>query len=272
VNITAIPDGLYEATLFGYKKGAFTGASEDTPGVLEAAGRGCLIIDEIGDLPVSMQAKLNRALLEREYSRLGETSIRHVEARIISSTNKPLESYVKQEKFRHDLLQRLRGFTVTVPSLEERKADIPDLANYFLQKNMDIEMRPFLKYSHDAIAFLAHHDWSDGNVRSLEQVIVRAVVAAPRRLIDPEVLETAIKEELGQATPPKEREISSTNLKEEYNLQIEEVKARFRGKVEKTITECNGDERKARKLLQLTSNQWYDLRRRKRRTAPKVEP
>jgi two-component system nitrogen regulation response regulator GlnG len=182
VNTTAIPRDLQEAELFGHEKGAFTGAESVREGKLSAAQDGTLFLDEIGDTPVDLQAKLLRVLQEREYTPLGSNRTRTFGGRIIAATNRDLRKAVAEGKFREDLYDRLNVFPLRVPSLSERKEDIPLLADYFLQKYCAVLSRPPRSFSREALEELAARPWK-GNVRELENFVQRLAVLSAGKLL-----------------------------------------------------------------------------------------
>ena len=182
VNIPAIPRDLQEAELFGHEKGAFTGAESARPGKLSAAMNGTLFLDEIGDTPGGLQAKLLRFLQEREYSPVGSDEPRKFHGRIIAATNRNLQKMVSDGKFREDLFDRLNVFPLRVPSLSERKEDIPLLADYFLQKYCAVLSRPPRSFSKEAVEELSTRPWK-GNVRELENFVQRLAVLSPGKLL-----------------------------------------------------------------------------------------
>ncbi len=173
VDCSALVPTLIESELFGYVKGAFTGAMHAKTGLMEAAGSGTLFLDEIGDMPVDLQAKLLRALQEREIKPVGSTDRVTISTRVIAATNRDLESAVRQGQFRQDLFFRLNVVQIKLPPLRERKSDIPLLVNSFLEKFSEPNGR-VRTISEDAIARLIAYDWP-GNVRELENAIERAV-------------------------------------------------------------------------------------------------
>ncbi len=175
INCSAIPEQLLESELFGYKKGAFTGANSDKKGLIEFADGGTLFLDEIGDFPVALQAKLLRVLQEREIRRLGDVESRRVDVRIISATNKELRSEIKEGRFREDLYFRLNIVEIHLPALRDRSDDIPILANHFMKKAAETHGRGVRKLSSGCMSGLLKHPWY-GNVRELQNVIERAVV------------------------------------------------------------------------------------------------
>ncbi len=177
VNCPAIPSGLIESELFGHEKGAFTGALTKKIGKFELADGGTIFLDELGDLPLEAQAKLLRVLQEREFERVGSNEIRKVDVRIIAATNRDLETAVKEGKFRADLYYRLNVFPISVPSLSERKEDIPLLAMYFTQRYANKIGKQIDSISDKDIERLKSYSWP-GNIRELENIIERAVIVS----------------------------------------------------------------------------------------------
>jgi DNA-binding NtrC family response regulator len=173
VDCSSLVPTLIESELFGYVKGAFTGAQNSKQGLLEAAGQGTLFLDEIGDLPVDLQAKLLRALQEHEIKPVGSTERVGIRARVIAATNRDLESAIRTGTFRQDLYFRLNVVQIKLPSLRERRVDIPVLVNVFLEKFCD-SSRPIRTISEDAMRRIMAYDWP-GNVRELENAVERAV-------------------------------------------------------------------------------------------------
>jgi formate hydrogenlyase transcriptional activator len=174
----ALPSGLLESELFGYEKGAFTGATSSRIGRVELAHRGTLFLDEVGDIPLDVQPKLLRVLQEREFERLGSTLTRHADVRIISATNRDLDRMVEDELFRSDLFYRLSVFPIQIPALRERAQDIPLLAQYFADRFARRMRRPVPKIPDEVLSVLGQWRWA-GNVRELENVIERAVILSP---------------------------------------------------------------------------------------------
>ena len=175
LSCASLPEHLIEAELFGHEKGAFTGAISARRGRFEAAAQGTIFLDEIGDLPASIQVKLLRVLQERTFERLGSNETRAMEARVICATHRPLKSLVKAGAFRADLYYRISTVEVEVPSLRERRSDILLMAHTFLRKFARRHSRPAARFSPAAMAALQEHAWP-GNVRELQNVIERAVV------------------------------------------------------------------------------------------------
>ncbi|MEX0601403.1 MAG: sigma 54-interacting transcriptional regulator, partial [Rhodothermales bacterium] len=181
----SLPEELLESELFGHKKGAFTGAVEDKPGLFEEADGGTVFLDEVGDLTPRVQTALLRVLQEGEIKRVGETKMRNVDVRIISATNKPLKGLMKEEGFREDLYYRLNTISISMPPLRRRASDVHLLAHHFLDiyaRKKDID-----GFTEDALEALKNYSWP-GNVRELENTIERAVVFARGNLIEKEDL------------------------------------------------------------------------------------
>lgn len=186
VNCAAIPENLLEAELFGYEKGAFTGANSAKPGRFEDAHLGTIFLDEIGELTLTLQAKLLRVLQEREFERIGSNRTRKVDVRIISATNRELDLLVSQGLFREDLYYRLNVFPVCVPALRERKEDIPRLLNHF-QKELEREYGRSLTLTAEALNLLLGYDWP-GNVRELENLVERLVILTDDKPVEAEFI------------------------------------------------------------------------------------
>ena len=193
-NCAAFPENLLESELFGHKRGAFTGATEEKKGLFEVADGGTLFLDEIGEMPLALQAKLLRALQEGEIRPLGGTVARQVDVRIVAATNRELEAEVQAGRFREDLYYRLKVFPVRVPPLRDRRDDIPLLAEHFLKRYTAEFGKPVQGFSKDALALLSAHDWP-GNVRELENEVQRLVIQAePNESIGPELLSPRIRQ------------------------------------------------------------------------------
>ena len=186
VNCAALPDNLIESELFGHEKGAFTGATQLKKGRLEEADSGTVFLDEIGDLPSPVQSKLLRFLQEREFERLGSTRTRKVDVRIIAATNVDLNQAVEEGRFRSDLFYRLNVFPISIPPLRQRKADLPLLADYFIDKTAKEYGRRFV-FSRECMAKFADYHWP-GNVRELENLIERIAIMAETDQIEVNML------------------------------------------------------------------------------------
>lgn len=187
INVAALPSELLESELFGHVRGAFTGAVATTPGLFGEANGGTLLLDEIGEMPLVLQAKLLRVLQEGEIRRVGESKGRPVDVRVLSATHRVLKALVRQGRFREDLYYRLHVFGLTVPPLRERRADILPLARMFAARMGVHELR----LSHKARAILEQYRWP-GNVRELGNVVEHACAFAPSGVIEP----THLPEEL----------------------------------------------------------------------------
>ncbi|MFP4381265.1 MAG: sigma-54 interaction domain-containing protein [Candidatus Sumerlaeia bacterium] len=183
LNCGALPDNLLESELFGYKKGAFTGAEKDKPGRFALAGKGTLFLDEIGEVSPAMQVRLLRVLQENVYEPLGSIRSEKTQARIIAATNRDLENMVQQGTFRQDLYYRINIVRMQLPPLRRRKEDIPLLARHFIERFNRLQNRKVQDLSPDAMSLLMAHDWP-GNVRELENVIERAFVVCREGLIE----------------------------------------------------------------------------------------
>ena len=183
VSCAAIPESLIESELFGYEKGAFTGAASRRLGLFEAADKSTLFLDEIGELNVNMQAKVLRALQEREIRRVGGREGLKVDVRIIAATNRDLEEEVKRGTFRDDLYYRLNVVSINLPPLRERSTDVPQLAEYFVARACKEAGRPPMPITTEAMRLLLSYHWP-GNVRQLDTVLQRAVLLSDGRVID----------------------------------------------------------------------------------------
>ena len=177
INCAALPDGIVESELFGHERGAFTGAISMRKGRFELAHCGTIFLDEIGELPLQTQAKLLRILQEREFERVGGSQTLRCDVRVIAATNRPLEEFVEEGKFRQDLYYRLNVFPIYVPSLRERKTDILQLADFFVEKYNKANEKEIRRISTPAIDMLMSYHWP-GNVRELENCIERASLLA----------------------------------------------------------------------------------------------
>jgi len=204
----ALPASLIESELFGYDKGAFTGAATSKVGRLELANRGTLFLDEVGDLPLEVQPKLLRALQEREFERLGSTRTLRVDVRLIAATNRDLDAMVSDGLFRSDLFYRLNVFPVHVPALRERRDDIPALVSHFVAKFAREMNRRITTIPEDAMAALVRWHWP-GNIRELENVIERAVIlsSGPVLNVPPAAIQPPqVKPDAREASPPRLRD------------------------------------------------------------------
>ncbi|RKX60084.1 MAG: sigma-54-dependent Fis family transcriptional regulator [Thermodesulfobacteriota bacterium] len=189
INCAAIPEELLEAELFGYEKGAFTGAVRSRPGKFEIANKGTLLLDEIGELSPKLQAKLLRVIQEKQVERLGSEKPVKIDVRIIAATNKNLEEEVKKGNFRKDLFFRLNVIPIHLPPLRERKEDIPLLVKFFLKKICEREGIEEKKISNEVLDVLLNYSWP-GNIRELENLIERLVIFSEGNVIELKNLNT----------------------------------------------------------------------------------
>jgi transcriptional regulator with PAS, ATPase and Fis domain len=183
INSTAIPENLLESELFGYERGAFTGAMTAKPGKFELADKGTIFLDEIGDVPAAIQAKLLRVLQEREFERLGGTKTLKVDVRVVAATNQDLRAALEQGTFREDLYYRLNVVPINIPPLREHKEDIPYLVDHFLARLARESAKPITGLTPAAMRLLMDFHWP-GNIRELENIIERAVALSTGTMLD----------------------------------------------------------------------------------------
>jgi two-component system NtrC family response regulator len=245
INCASIPEQLLESELFGYERGAFTGAFKQTQGKFETAHNGTLFLDEIGDMPLSLQSKLLRFLQSRELERVGGRDTIKINVRVLSATNQPLEQLVAEQRFREDLYYRLNEVCIRLPALHERGHDAAILAHHFLNLSNRANGRNIRGFSQDALAAIAAHSWP-GNVRELENRVKRAVVMADGVLITTADLDLA-----GNRPPAR-----TLNLKAEI------------GKLEQTLLQealavSRGNVSQAARLMGVSRPYIYNLKRQK---------
>lgn len=238
INCAAIPETLLEAELFGFKKGAFTGAVTDKKGLIELANGGTLFLDEIGDLPLGLQAKLLKFLETYEFIPLGDVQKKKVDIRLISATNKNLEELIEEGKFREDLYYRLSVIEIKIPPLRERKEDIPVLVYYFLEQASKQHNKKIKGITNEALSYLLNYDWP-GNIRELRNVIERAVILAR----DEYILPHDLPEKIIKSSPSPEIGVGKS-LKE----AIEEYEKTI---ILNTLKFCNYDKERAAKILDI---------------------
>lgn len=214
VNCAALPESLLESELFGHEKGAFTGAQTLRQGLFERANEGTLLLDEIGEMPLVLQAKLLRILQEREFERIGGHQTIKVDIRIIAATNRDLQAMVKEGTFREDLFYRLNVIHLILPPLRDRREDISLLANHFLQKFSSENQRDIIDIDPMAMSLLTAWSWP-GNIRELSNVIERAVVMNSGPIIFSEDLPPQIRQPVCNAGEVKTAPVGERNLKEE---------------------------------------------------------
>lgn len=251
VNCGALPDTLLESEMFGYEKGAFTGAVGTKAGLFEAANGGTLFLDEIGDLSPALQVKLLRVMQDQEVRRVGGTTSLKVDVRIIVATNRDLEQFVKEGKFRDDLYYRLNVVRITLPTLAERKEDIPMLAHHFLQKYAGGSARAVRGFLPDTMALLKQYRWP-GNVRELENAIERAVSLSHGPLLTPDDLPAALRQSGSQVGD--KTEVSDQH--DEVCLTLEEVEKRHLIRV---LKETKGNKVRAAKILGIDRRTLYRM-------------
>ena len=234
INCTAIPENLMESELFGYEKGAFTGANNSKPGKFEQADTGTVFLDEIGDVPPAVQVKLLRVLQDREFERLGSNRTQHTDVRVIAATNVDLRAALEQGTFREDLYYRLNVVPLNIPPLRERKEDIPYLAEHFAKKFGG-------HLSEGAIERLTSYHWP-GNVRELENVLERSILLAP----GPRVEAADIRIDTGQ----RSRSASGDGFLPE-GLTLDEYEQSL---IREALKRADGNKSHAARLLGLTRN------------------
>jgi transcriptional regulator with PAS, ATPase and Fis domain len=220
VNCAALPDTLFESEIFGYEKGAFTGAYDRKPGRLELANNGTLFLDEIADMSLIAQAKLLRVLEERRFERLGGQKSISVDFRLISATNRPLEQFVRDGRFREDLYYRVNAFAIRLPSLRERQVDIPVLAQRFLSRYCAAQGIPIDSkvFAPDALALLLKYPWP-GNIRELDSTVSRAALSAAGRTIRTQDIEF-LHASLPSAAPNSERMASLAETERVHIVRV----------------------------------------------------
>jgi transcriptional regulator with PAS, ATPase and Fis domain len=236
VNCTAIPETLIESELFGYKKGAFTGALGDREGLIRKAHRGTLFLDEIGDLPLHMQAKLLRVIQEKKFIRVGGNSEEESDFRLVCATHRALEESVNQGFFRQDLYFRINTITLSIPPLRQRAEDILDLAQAFLIQAAEENKRSVKKLDEGAAALLVNHEWP-GNIRQLQNAIQRAVALVPPEAANAQL--TAADFQFLSKKPTSEPLTKLQEAKEDF----------IRDYVKKAILIHKGNKTKAAKAL-----------------------
>ncbi len=241
INCTALPENLMESELFGYEKGAFTGATTSKPGKFEQADTGTVFLDEIGDVPLPVQVKLLRVLQERELERLGSNKTLRIDVRMVAATNQDLRAALEQGTFREDLYYRLNVVPIEIPPLRERKQDIPPLASHFVQK-----LAPDLGAAVESITAagmerLLEYSWP-GNVRELENVIERSLVMATGKQLDAKDIRLDL---------PRARMNSSTELALPDGMSLDQYEQEL---IKQALKKANGNKSQAARLLGLTRN------------------
>lgn len=247
INCGAIPENLMESEMFGHKKGSFTGAVADKPGLFEVADGGTLFLDEVGELPLTIQVKLLRALQERIIRRVGSTEDTKVEVRIIAATNRNLEEMVQKGTFRQDLYYRLNVIHIRTPSLRERKEDIPILALHFLKKFNGKLNKNINSISDETMEILKKYEYP-GNVRELENLIERTVALEAGATILPESLPPLV------STPTGRKMASSHEIEiTDDGVELDKIMGQIEKElIIKAIHQAGGIKKKAAKLLKIT--------------------
>ena len=228
INCAAIPENLIESELFGYKRGAFTGAEQAKIGLFEAAAGGTLFFDEINNTSLSFQAKLLRVLQDGMFYRVGETKPRYVDVRLLAASNKPLKELVANGSFRMDLYYRLKLIEIDIPPLRERVCDIPLLVNYFITRHSARLKKRVKGITTKALNLLVRHDWP-GNGRELENVIQRMIIFTSTDLLDIDVI------------PPELADIKEWRIRNEDDIcpqSLEEVEMSV---ISRTLQKNNGN-------------------------------
>ena len=236
VNCAAIPENLLELEFFGYRKGSFTGATQDRKGKLELADKGTIFLDEIGDMPLNLQGKLLRALQEKEFSPVGSSEVRHTDVRVIAATNQDLKAMIAQQKFRQDLYYRLNVVEITMPPLRDRMSDVPLLCAHFLHQSaseMNKDSKGLTPAAQEALMRYSY----PGNVRQLANILDYATIISGNGLIDVDDL----PDEVAGAPEPQEQPqglseefLATTSLKELERLAVIATLKKNNGRRDKT--------------------------------------
>jgi len=242
INCTALPENLMESELFGYEKGAFTGANTTKPGKFEQADTGTVFLDEIGDVPPGIQVKLLRILQEREFERLGSNKTHRIDVRVIAATNADLRAALEEGRFREDLYYRLNVLPINIPPLRDRKEDIPFLARHFVGKLAPELGSPAAGISEAALQKLMAYHWP-GNVRELENVIERSLVLGAGETLEPEDIRLDM-------APASARPAASNSFLPE-GLTLDEYEQAL---IRESLRRANGNKSQAARLLGLTRN------------------
>ena len=276
VNCAALPEPLLESEFFGHEKGAFTGADRQKKGRFESAQGGTLLLDEIGELPLGMQAKLLRVLQDGTFERVGGSEVLKADCRVLAATNLNLADAVAAGRFREDLYYRLNVVTVELPPLRERPDDIPLLVDHFLARLAERRL-PERAFSRETLSRLARYDWP-GNVRELEHVIEQVVVTTPGPVIEPENLPPQIvstREEPFSLDFDLQRPLQA--ITEELTARVERaylarVLERYRGRIDRCAAHCGLSRRSISEKLRRYRIDKADFKRKSARNAAEPEP
>lgn len=243
VNCGALPTALIESELFGHRRGAFTGAATDHPGLFEATHGGTVFLDEVGELPLDAQVKLLRVLQEREIRRVGDTRTRPIDVRVIAATNVDLKDAVQAKRFRLDLFYRLNVLSLHLPPLRERLDDLPELTDVLLRKVLRRSSRPMMRLSADAVARLRDYPWP-GNVRELENALEHACAIAEGPEIDVCDLPDSVQRYAAEVPT-----LTATNIRPLWQVERDYILA--------TIRACHGNKTRAAKALRIAQDTLY---------------
>ena len=261
VNCGAFPANLFEAELFGYEKGAFTGANQKKIGLLEFADTGTFFLDEVCELPPELQVKLLRTLQDKQFRRVGGNDLIKIDIRLISATNRNLKESLNEGQLREDFYYRLNVINIHIPPLRERRGDIRLLAEYFLSKELESSSKPIKRFSDEVLNIFDNYDWP-GNIRELENVVERAVTLSKGAIISaselsPELLKTQINQlsfDNAKFTDVKQNMID--DLEKKYLLHLLQ---KYNGHVTKIANEAGMSRRNIHRLLKehgLDPNSW----------------
>ena len=242
VDCGGIPENLLESELFGYKKGAFTGALKDKIGLFEEANLGTIFLDEIGEMPLSLQVKLLRVLQENEIRPVGDSKSRKIDVRVLAATSKNLEEEIKKGNFREELFYRLNVLPIKLPPLRERNEDIPLLCNHFINQFNKRLNKGISDITPAAMSLLLKYDWP-GNVRELENIIERAIVLAEGKFLAPENFPSLLEKRVETDLPDKI--FKGYSLKDAQKA-LEEIL------IKKALTKTEGNRTKAAQLLEIS--------------------
>ncbi len=257
INCAAVSDSLFESELFGYEKGAFTGATQAKPGLIETAHRGTVFLDEVGEMPLSTQAKLLRVLETRQVMRVGGLKPRDVDVRFVAATNQNLEHDVETGQFREDLYYRLNGISLVIPPLRERGSELPGLAQHFIgEAARDAGMPDSPVLSSEAENWMDQYGWP-GNIRELRNAVNRAVILASDGIIQPEHLQpetyqprTGRGSGRANTPPPPSPSVEATSPDEDGPpLALSEEDAKERQRIIDALAACGGNQTRAAKML-----------------------
>jgi two-component system response regulator HydG len=244
VNCAAIPETLLESELFGYKKGAFTDAKSDKKGLIFEANEGALFLDEITEMAPTLQAKLLRVIEEREVRPLGDTRSYPIDVRIISTTNRDIQSLIQQGKFREDLYYRLKVIDIELPPLRDRKEDIPLLIQHFVSRYSKDQNKEISGFSEEVLRILLNYSWP-GNVRELENVIQRAITLCQHKVILPEDLPPSMLQKT-------DKNVLEKAVQEKYT--IDQLEKKY---IRRILVEVGGNKSKAAEILGLDRKTLY---------------